>query len=301
MMAAACAATVLGCNVSPETLQQAVQEAATLLKDAGVKLEFLDADGQAVVLAEEDIDAVYLDGKELSAADYDVVEGEVRFKGLEADDRTRKVEIRLKDIEQPLTTTLVAKDGRQKPAENRLAIVQDSLGGVVFQPNGDLVKLREEQRRKDVLSRVTLDIRYMGLLRPPLHAGFFTQEGSWSHFPRPEQPAATWSAKVVAFDVQVFNLLAPKQPPTASPSADPARLPGAGLWVLAERPDGKAVIYSVRFTKADGLKLYQQEPPMPQTLTWANLATNSPEVFDSVLAATAAKRIREVPAPPQPN
>lgn len=307
LLMATAAVLTAGCNLSAAQVQQAVQQATKLLQDAGVKLEFLDENGVAQTVEAEDVEAVIVDGKTLADDEYDIVNGEVRLTRLEADDKTRKVEIRLKDVDQAITTSIVAKEGAQAPSANRVAIVRDSLGGVVFQPNGDLTKLGEEQRKRDIAARVTWDLRPLALAVPPLRAGFITKDDAVQVFP---QMAASWSARVVAFDVQVFNLMA-GVPATAGgpPVVDKARLPGAKLWLAARRADGKFVFHGATFLEgATNLKFPPTDPnaplPLPQLLGPAHLRPETPEVFATLDALLRAKRIPEganQPAPSGPN
>ncbi|MEB3203237.1 MAG: hypothetical protein VKP57_00910 [Candidatus Sericytochromatia bacterium] len=301
---AAAAALVAGCNLSAAQVQQAVQQATTLLQNAGVKLEFLDENGVSQTIAAEDVESVVVDGKTLSDDEYDIVNGEVRLTRLEADDKTRQVEIRLKDVDQPITTSIVAREGAQAPSANRVAIVQDSLGGIVFQPNGDLAKLGEEQRKRDIAARVTWDLRPLALPVPPLRAGFITKDGAAQPFP---QMAASWSARVVAFDVQVFNLIA-GAPATASgqPVVDKSRLPGAKLWLAARRADGKFVFHGATFLPgATELKFPPTDPsaplPLPQLLGPSHLRSETPEVFGTLDELLRAKRIPEGGNAPAPS
>ncbi|MEB3236576.1 MAG: hypothetical protein VKO64_02980 [Candidatus Sericytochromatia bacterium] len=298
---AATATVLVGCNLSPAQVQQAVQNATTLLQNAGIKLDFLDENGQAQTLAEEDVEAVVVDGRTLGADEYDIVNGEVRFTKLEANDQTRQVEIRLKDVDQAITTSIVAKEGEQAPSVNRVAIAQDSLGGVVFQRNGDATKLSEEQRKRDIAARVTWDLRPFGLVVPPVRAGFITKDGMGQTFP---QMAASWSARVLAFDVQVFNLIA-GVPSSASttPVIDKARLPGARLWFLSRKADGKVEFQSTSFLQgAVELKFApaaSDSPlPLPQLLGPTHIKADPAVPFNTLEDALRAKQIREfVPDP----
>jgi hypothetical protein len=303
---AATAWLMAGCNLLAAQVQQAVQQATALLQNAGVKLEFLDENGVAQTVEAENVESVVVDGRMLSDDEYDIVNGEVRLTRLEANDKSRRVEIRLKDVDQAITTSIVAREGAQAPSANRVAIVRDSLGGVVFQPNGDLAKLGEEQRKRDIAARVTWNLRPLALPELPLRAGFITKDAAVQPFP---QMAASWSARVVAFDVQVFNLIA-GAPATAGgqPVVDKSRLPGAKLW-LAARADGKVVFHGATFLPgATELKFPHTDPsaplPLPQLLGSSHLRSETPEVFSTLDELLRAKRILEggdAPAPSGPG
>lgn len=80
-----CASLAAGCNLSPAQIQQLVDQGkqiAQKLAEAGIKLQIADATGKPVTLTKADVKQVFLDGKEVPAEQFDVVNGEIKFKDL---------------------------------------------------------------------------------------------------------------------------------------------------------------------------------------------------------------------------
>ncbi|HEY9900784.1 MAG TPA: hypothetical protein V6D00_16510 [Pantanalinema sp.] len=284
---AAIALTLSGCdalkNLTPGDLN-------AMLAEAGLELRLTDAAGNARSLKRDEIKAVYLDGKQLTPDQYDVVDGKIKFRNVPRD-KQQKVKIELNDDLGTLDgLDLDTREGHE--FSNREVFVPGADGRFhEGEPGLEPEEAFQRQHAEDLMHRITLDLNLSGL--KPGNVRFFggahTRElAERVHGLAPMAFDAPAEGDL-RMDVQVLNLTGP----SASDVLDVT-------WFVAFSLEGESVkVQRFKIKKAD---LKRQDPasgelPPAQLLSAADIELVGAETFDTFEQARSQYHF-EVPMAP---
>ncbi|MBO9540823.1 hypothetical protein J7643_09555 [bacterium] len=263
-----------------------------LLAEAGLELRLTDNEGQARTLKRDEIKAVYLDGKPLSADQYDVVDGKLKFRDVPKN-KQQKVRIEFNgDMGTLDGLDLDTREGRA--FDNREVFVPGADGRFhEAEPGMTPEEAFKRQREEDLKHRITLDLNVPGL--KPGSVRFFGGAHSRELAERVHAlPPFAFDVPTdgdLRMDVQVLNLTGPNPSDVLDVT-----------WFVAFAGEGSAIkVQRFKIEKGD---LKRQEPatgklPDAQLVSADDIElVGDVETFADFAQAGAHYHFELPPAPP---
>lgn len=258
-----------------------------MLADAGVSLQMTDKTGKSRTLAKTDIKAVTVDGKPLAADKYDVVNGQIKLKGME---KNKKLKLKIELTDGSIMDNLDLDTSDSKINNNKATFVPGADGKMhSFDPNVNPEEAFKKQHEEDLQHRITLQLQLSGLTDSTLKAIGGKRSNETMFHGLPEMAFDGTEAGDVNLDVQVLNMIGPN----ASDILDVT-------WFVAFEVNGQIKVAQFKVKKSD---LQRQDPqtgalPLAQTVASADISVTNTQTFASM---TEAKNQLHVEEPMDPN
>lgn len=274
-----------GCNLSPGQIKQLVDQGkqiAQKLADAGVKLQIADATGKQVALTKADVKQVFLDGKEVTSDQFDVVNGEIKFKDLlEMNSGQKSVKVVLKSGLVIDNVKIDTTEGRASSTEAKFIA---GPGGRLSQVDAgkSLEDAAKERVAKARQSGVVVKLGVSGLNDGNIVAVGFQAAGSGKDDPVFVLPRSAFRGTPdggIVFDVQFLSVLTATAQATGATDAD---IKDADWYVVHKTASGGFSLHHFNILKV--LKQVNPETgefPEAQILDDAGADFSEPSYIDT--------------------